>query len=242
MDRDSYLTSLAAETDLLVETAAATLDYPVPTCPGWTCERLIGHIGRVQRRTAAWVTTGAAGEVEQPPAGAAVAGWTRAGLAELVEALQAVDPDAQVATWSGTRPAGFWFRRMAVEAAVHRFDAQTATDHTTPLGTALAVDGIDELLTVLLPWRGTGDLGGTGETIHLHATDPELADAGAGEWLITLGAEGLAVERAHAKGDIAVRGTASDLLLLLWNRVGPDRFEIFGDRFVMDRWRGAVKV
>jgi hypothetical protein len=50
------------------------------------------------------------------------------------------------------------------------------------------------------------------------------------------------VEHAHAKGDVAVRGTASDLLLLLWNRAGSDRFQVFGDAGLLDRWRAAVTV
>jgi hypothetical protein len=145
---------------------------------------------------------------------------------------------------------------MAVEAALHRFDAQAAVGRTTPVATALAVDGIDELFTVLLPLRGTAGLGGGGQTVHLHATDPGIDDVGGGEWLVTLGPEGLDVERTHAKGDVAVRATASDLLLLLWNRrslddtddTGPDggsdggaaRFGVFGDRAVLDRWRAEI--
>jgi hypothetical protein len=132
---------------------------------------------------------------------------------------------------------------MAVEAALHRFDAQAAVGRTTPVATALAVDGIDELFTVLLPLRGTAGLGGGGQTVHLHATDPGIDDVGGGEWLVTLGPEGLDVERTHAKGDVAVRATASDLLLLLWNGGsdgGAARFGVFGDRAVLDRWRAEI--
>jgi predicted lipid carrier protein YhbT len=63
-----------------------------------------------------------------------------------------------------------------------------------------------------------------------------------GEWLVTLGPTGVTVEHAHAKGDVAVRGTASDLLLLLWNRAGADRFQVFGDTSLLDRWRASVTV
>ncbi len=255
MDRASHLAALRSDTELLIATGASALDRPVPACPGWTCERLVGHIGRVQRWTAGWVATGASVELDRPPAGAAVADWARAGLAELVAALDAAgagsgavtegaEPapgaEARVATWAGEQPASFWPRRMAVEAAVHRVDAQSAVGEPTPVDLALAVDAVDELLTVLVPWRGTGDLGRTGQTIHLHATDPDIAEVGGGEWLVTLGADGLGVERAHAKGDVAVRGAASDLLLMLWNRVGTDRVDVFGDGSLLDRWRAAI--
>jgi hypothetical protein len=128
---------------------------------------------------------------------------------------------------------------MAIETALHRFDAEGAHGDGRPIDTDLALVAIDELFEVLLPSRGTSGLDRSGETLHLHATDVE---AGQGEWLITLGADGVAVEHVHAKGDVAVRGTASDLLLLLWNRVPADRFEVFGDRGLLDRWRDAVQL
>ena len=49
-------------------------------------------------------------------------------------------------------------------------------------------------------------------------------------------------EHGHAKGDVALRGTASDLLLWAWNRVPPDdRFEVFGEPTLLDAWRTAVR-
>ena len=74
-------------------------------------------------------------------------------------------------------------------------------------------------------------------TIHLHATDID------GEWLITLGPAGISFEHGHAKGDVALRGTASDLLLWCWNRVPvDDRLEVFGDAAPLDLWRTAVVI
>jgi predicted lipid carrier protein YhbT len=70
--------------------------------------------------------------------------------------------------------------------------------------------------------------------LHFHSTD------GDGEWLARLGAEGLVVTREHAKGDVAVRGVASDLLLFLYGRVGTERLEVFGDAALLARWRELV--
>lgn len=239
MDRASYLASIRADTELLLAAAAGALDRPVPTCPGWTCERLAGHIGRVHRWTTGWITTGAGVELEPAPEGDAVLDWARAGLDTLVLALEASDVDAPVSSWAGEQSATFWFRRMAGEAAVHRVDAQAAVGQATPVATDLAIDGVDELFDVLLPQRGTGTLDLAGETVHLHATDDDLDD-GQGEWLITLVEPRPTVERTHAKGDVAVRGSASDLLLLLWNRVDADHLQVFGDAALLDRWRAAV--
>jgi hypothetical protein len=56
--------------------------------------------------------------------------------------------------------------------------------------------------------------------VHLHATDV------AGEWFIEPNGR---VDRGHARGDVALRGTASDLLLALYNRVDIDDLDVIGD-------------
>jgi hypothetical protein len=44
------------------------------------------------------------------------------------------------------------------------------------------------------------------------------------------------VTREHAKGDVAVRGTASDLLLFLWGRLPGERLEVLGDASLVGRY------
>jgi hypothetical protein len=78
-------------------------------------------------------------------------------------------------------------------------------------------------------------LAGTGQTIHLHATDIE-----AGEWLLDLQPDQVRWERSHAKGDVAARASASDLLLLLWSRIPPAAVETFGDAGLLSRWQQAA--
>ncbi|MEZ5151609.1 maleylpyruvate isomerase family mycothiol-dependent enzyme [Rhodococcus zopfii] len=242
MTRPDYPALLRADTDRLLDVIDGRFDGPVPTCPGWSVERLVGHVGRVHRRAATWLATGGgSSEIETPPAPEHLADWVRRGLDDLLAAQRAVDPERTVETWDGPRHSAFWMRRMAIETALHRVDAELAVGHATPIDTALALDGVDELFEVIVPHRGTGDLHRGGQTIHLHATDPGVG-AGAGEWLLTLGADAVTVDHAHAKGDVAVRGSASDLLLLLWNRVDSAGFEVFGDRAILERWRSAVTV
>jgi hypothetical protein len=57
-------------------------------------------------------------------------------------------------------------------------------------------------------------------TVHVHCTDTE------GEWFIHPDGR---VEPIHAKGDVALRGTASDLLLAMFTRVGIDTLDVIGD-------------
>jgi len=49
------------------------------------------------------------------------------------------------------------------------------------------------------------------------------------------------VTREHAKGDVALRAPASDLLLFLYGRVGPDAGDVFGDGSLLERWQQLVK-
>lgn len=83
----------------------------------------------------------------------------------------------------------------------------------------MAADSIDEVLAITLPWGVRPDKPLLG-SVHLHATDAT------GEWLVHTDGR---VERAHAKGDVALRGTASDLLLALYQRVPLETVEVIGD-------------
>ncbi len=67
--------------------------------------------------------------------------------------------------------------------------------------------------------------------MHLHCTDVE------GEWLVS--ADGR-VELGHAKGDAALRGSASDLLLALFKRVPLDSVEVVGDAAVARQFVDAL--
>ncbi|MEZ5144490.1 MAG: hypothetical protein R2726_18560 [Acidimicrobiales bacterium] len=97
----------------------------------------------------------------------------------------------------------------------------------------MAVDGLDELLTVFLPILA-GDNPGDGATVHVHATDAD------GEWLVTFTPDGPTVERRHARGDTALRGPAAAMLLALWGRRGLDGVEVFGDEALVERLRRAA--
>lgn len=241
MDCAEYLSFLKRDATRLWAAASGRLDAPVPTCPGWSVERLVGHVGRVYRWTEGWVRSGEPSDVERAPDGDAVVAWAEAGLEPLVAALESADPGATVTTWAGAQPAIFWPRRMAIETALHRWDAENAVGETTVIDSRLAVDAIDEALDVVVP-RRSGEalqtLGTAGSTMHLHATDVT------GEWFVTFTGppDHLRVERAHAKGDVAARGTASDLLLFLWSRVGIDRLDVFGDASLLQRWPDTVQI
>lgn len=50
------------------------------------------------------------------------------------------------------------------------------------------------------------------------------------------------VERTHGKGDVAVRGPASDLALLVLGRIPISRLEVFGDPSLVELWQSTVRI
>ena len=244
MEHPQYVDAIRREGAALVAAArTAGVDATVPSCPGWTVGDLLSHIGRIHHWVAEIVERRPADPPEhwskaEPPRLDALVDYEAEGYARLADALADAGPDAATWTWTPNKTAGFWARRQAHEAAVHRWDAQGAAGIPDPIDRDLAVDGIQEVFDIfpLLPARtGKEPITGAGEVIHLHCTD------GDGEWLIRLTPEGAVVTREHAKGDVAARGTASDLLLLMWGRVRPAHVETFGDAALLERWQQAAK-
>jgi uncharacterized protein (TIGR03083 family) len=240
MNHAEYVDAIRADGDALATAAAsAGVGAAVPSCPLWTVADLLGHIGRIHRWVASGIVDRATNrdthwsQAEPPPAGDRVE-WFAAGVPMLADALAEAGPDVELWSWTSDKTSGFWARRQAHETAMHRFDAQLAAGRTEPIAPLLAVDGIDELFDLIPFWPWADRVRGSGETLHFHCTD------GDGEWLARLTDGPLVVTREHAKGDVAARGTASDLLLFLYGRAGTDRLDVFGDASLLTRWRELV--
>jgi hypothetical protein len=154
--------------------------------------------------------------------------------------------DAPVWAFGRQRPARFWARRMTHETAVHCADAQITVSGAEgqPAAPAIAADvaadGIDEWLTEQAgPADGAPDMRAAGlaegGSLHVHAADvPE----GTGEWMVTHDRAGITVRGVHGKATIALRGGASDLLLVLLQRLPPDTpaVQLHGDPALFRRW------
>jgi uncharacterized protein (TIGR03083 family) len=233
VETGEYLAALGREGRVLGDAAErAGLAAPVPSCPDWTVADLLWHVGEVHHFWGGVVERRASDSSEVPeterPADAELLDWYGESLAWLQGVLTAADPATPVWTWASQKNVAFVQRRMAQETAVHRVDAEQAAGAPAPIDPALAVDGVDEFLQFHSVWKrdGAAPLGGS---VHLHATDTD------GEWLVIETGDRLAFTRGHAKADAAARGTASDLLLLLWRRRGPGDVEVHGDAAVLDR-------
>ncbi len=77
---------------------------------------------------------------------------------------------------------------------------------------------------------------GDGQSLHFHATDRGLS--GTGEWLVTRTPSGVTVACGHGKADVAVRGPAASLLLILTRRLPPSdpAIEILGEQELLTHW------
>jgi uncharacterized protein (TIGR03083 family) len=230
VDHAEYLTALRRDVPALGKAArAAEPSAQVAACPGWDARDLAWHVGEVHGFWARIVEGRLAAPPEPwPPPRASsdddVFAFTDESGRRLLEALAGADPATPVWTWAdGHHDVAFVFRRMAQETAVHRVDAERAAGRDHEVEPALAADGIDELLRLMLPWLAQDKPPLTGR-VHLHCTDTE------GEWTVAPAGEGgLAITTGHAKGDAALRGRAHDLLMAVWHRDGTERLEIFGD-------------
>jgi uncharacterized protein (TIGR03083 family) len=245
--KDLTLGRFAVDGPAFLDAARRDPSAAIRACPGWTVDKLVGHMGRihtwatqvVRSRTQERIASrlfpeGPADDPQQRIA------WARERHAELLAALQDLGEDEQLWTFApaGIGPGRFWMRRQTHELALHRWDAQDAVGEADPLHPELSADGLDELLSAFLPGltESAQQVSSDGATMHVHCTDVD------GEWLVRFTADGAVTTREHAKGDLAVRGSASDLYLLLWNRTGRDAVEAFGDTSLLDRWAEHVRV
>jgi uncharacterized protein (TIGR03083 family) len=236
------LPSAGDDARLLLAAAQAGWERTLPDCPGWDAADLVRHQGGIFVWMAAVVTSGervSRRALDPAPADAAdLPGWYLASLDQTLDVLGSADPESPTWTFSsrGDLRVGWWQRRLAVEVAIHRWDAEHAAaadggSGPDPLDGDVAAAGIEEFMTEFLPGLlGQDGVDGPSGTLHLHATD------GPAEWWIDLDAAGPAVSR-HAKADTAIRGTRSDLLLWLNNRGSPGALEILGPQKVLDEWK-----
>ncbi len=235
MRTQDFLDALARDGEAFAAASSRVdLRAPVPSCPAWSVADLVYHLGRVHHffLTVVGERLDTIEGYTKPVrvADDELIGWYRAGLDDLVQVLTDADPAQPSWTWATDKTAGFVQRRMAHETAMHRWDAEQAAGLDTAIEPALASDGIDEFLMWFAdePADGNERPGGS---VHLHCGDVP------GEWTVVMNAAGTYdIERAHAKGDCALRGAASDLLLALWRRRPASTIDVVGDADVAARF------
>jgi uncharacterized protein (TIGR03083 family) len=231
---------------------AAGQDARVRACPDWSVRDLAEHLGGVHRWCAGTVSRPGEklvrrGGTEQPMPESVdeISTWLLEGAAIVTQTIRDADEGTLVGGFGTMVPVSFWARRQCHETLVHRADAELAAGLPVlaDVDPVIAADAVDEhLAMVVMGAKRRPDLRADGATLHLHATDAGLD--GAGEWVVTLGAEGPQVEHAHRKSDAAVRGPARSLLTVLTSRESPEDagVDVLGAAELLELWRahGAI--
>lgn len=216
------LEAITAHSHGLADTARDNLDADVEHCPGWTVADLVWHVTEVHWF---WKTI-VAGSLESPPDESLrpqrepdhrLVQAFLAGAADLVDTLRAADQSTSVWTWAPQKDVAFVTRHQVQEAAVHHWDAAFAASREIALEPDVAVDSIEEFLTFSLASAAErAELGADplGQDLVLASTD------GHGAWSIKdAEPDGpMTWVREAEDGAASVSGTASDLLLWLYDR------------------------
>ncbi|MER6334134.1 maleylpyruvate isomerase family mycothiol-dependent enzyme [Streptomyces sp. NPDC001034] len=252
---ERYCAEIALQVEQLrgLVTSGADLSATVPTCPEWSLERLVRHMGGALRWVGTMVKSRAqemlpldhvplGGGPEEQGDPAALDAWLAESGELIVGALRETGPDAKVWTWAGLASSGFWARRMAHEITIHRADAALTVGAPYDVAPDIAADALDEWLELVQFVQRTGarewaaELRVPGRSIHLHATDADPALNA--EWLIELGEDGVTWRRGHEKATVALRGPLTSVLLAFYHRLPLDTpgLEVVGEREVLELW------
>jgi uncharacterized protein (TIGR03083 family) len=231
----------------------------VPSCPGWSVSDLVIHLGAVHRYVARVITERLTEQADgedrtfltlptdlrgwprpedapnRGPVPPGLLDWFTAGAAALESLFETHRPDETVWTWSRDQSVGFWVRIQTIEAAVHRWDAENAIGTAQPVEADLAADAIGHTFEIMAParraWRQAPP--GSGERFRFRQAD------GTATWMVHFaGDEVRLTETTETAGpcDVELAGTASDLMLFLWQRLPAERLDVTGDRDVLDRY------
>ncbi|MGP4015155.1 maleylpyruvate isomerase family mycothiol-dependent enzyme [Saccharopolyspora sp. 5N708] len=202
-------------------------DAKVLTCPEWDVRRLVQHLARVYASVALALELEPGAErprPERPPADFDDAlTWWDDRLANLLHKLSTSDPTRPVWSFFPDGTAASWTRRMAHETAIHRLDAEHALaglgpDHVHDLifDPELAADGIDEMLTVIMPVAGKWAEQELAGKVLYHAPDAGRA------WLVEYQPGKPPVAGAPTDAalevDATVAGTADAVYRRVWGR------------------------
>lgn len=238
MEYRSLIDALTAEGARLLDAADYDPGADVEACPGWDVTRLVVHVGQVHDFLTRVAEAGGQrpdGGFVQGPDGAdaqETIEWERGILDRLVATLRARSADDPAWTWGSEQNVAWVARRMTHETLVHRLDVELAVGAPTEVDSDLAADGVDELIHVGLQFSSNPkkQFSYPEGSLHLHRTDGE------GEWLLRGVGGSLTATREHAKGDVAVRAKAPDLLRYLWGRSFAN-LDVFGDVDLARAWQ-----
>lgn len=211
----------------------AWLNHDVPNCPGWTVEKVLTHLtfglGRAYPvalgKSPSTPDELAFDGVQWPkalPAGRPALEAFSHELQRCLATFKATDPAQACWTYAGPGIASFWFRRAAIETALHRIDvAQVVAPSGPTLAAERAVDAVAETIDVVLPLAA------------------RLIGAGPPALLIIEEETGKRFNLGNGSPTATVSGRGQSLLEALWGRNGD--VDITGDQTTVTTWLTLVE-
>src|ERR1022692_581343 len=244
-----YLGHLARESARFAEAVGAVPpSTAVPTCPDWNADDLLWHLGEVQWFWGTIVRDGVTTDdqveklrAERPSERPDLREFYAAASRDLGELLAAAAPGTPAWTWAQDQTVGFFRRRQAHEALIHRIDAELTADSRTPMDSQLSADGVDEALRIMYgggpEWASFTPR--DGQPVRVQASDTGHT------WLVTPGRfagakpdgqtsydeDGIQIADSDPGTDAAatISGTAADLDCWLWHRPPVGQIDRSGD-------------
>jgi len=223
LSTEACLAAIEMHSRGLAEAARDNLGAPVAPCPGWSVADLVWHVTGVHWF---WATIAEERPDSPPdesrrpsrPAEDELMATFEKGARRLVDVLRAADQDAACWTWApAQQDVAFITRHQVQEAAVHHWDAAFAASRDLTVEDDVAADSIEEFLSFSVASEQDPGEPGTdrlGQDLVLESTD------GHGAWSVRDAEPEAALTwvRGAEEGAARVRGTASDLLLWLYDR------------------------
>jgi uncharacterized protein (TIGR03083 family) len=228
---DSYESSALA----VVEIGARNASAPVPACPGWTGQDLVGHIaqgsilwlGLVARDRELgppdWAKLVAEVAAGRPANTAELAEYTTRHIRACAAKFREIDPDKAAWTFGPPPTAAFWMRRAAMEDAIHLHDAEGMEGRRSSVPLEVAVDGIDELVDMLIPSVLSYGRAVPARSLRIEPSDTRRT------WLL----KGAEVRTEPAE----ISSRAGDVFLALWGRDAT----VTGDANTLQAWAALLK-
>jgi uncharacterized protein (TIGR03083 family) len=237
-----YLTALEADYRRLIEVTSGDQGSKVPTCPEWTVADLVNHVAHVYLHKVECMRHNVWPNPWPPePTGETPTQMLQRGYAELSAEFAARGAGSAAVTWFDLdQTVGFWRRRMAQETVIHRVDAELAVGAPSePIPAALALDGIDELLKIILEWSSGKWADEFTEALSKGDGSVLVID----RWLVSWNSSGITVsDDGVDSGDAAVSGSAEAVLRWLWRRADDTSVQLTGDSAKVAQMQELLRV
>lgn len=228
---------------LATSTIGSDLEAEVPHLPGMRLGEIVRHVGSVYRMVVSWLHDGTRPTRWQraPAQDQTVVDYLRAGLLEVVHELAKHDPLEGCTTWwPKHQNYGFWYRRLAHETTVHRFDVQMggAKAMVGGIPPEIALDGVDEILTLWFTHRlgvlGVSDLRPGRVAVR----------TGNRRWITQVTATGTSAWRAEddEDADATVSSDPAGMYLWLWGRRPGAHVHESGDAETVAQLRDLLRL